>query len=153
MQSSWPKDQTLERFGASSWLEESWNRHTHMGSISLFIILSIPIGISPPMDLLPIGFLLCNVSLSPDFYAVLCLCNARFSGMLLLCVLMIFFTRRHQSKLTNLGKIMELHGPRLLGASYKDPISSFSLFQKFSSQNPEVWIQFCAGIYPYGFVE
>lgn len=38
---------------------------------------------------------------------------------------------------------MELHGPKLLGASYKDPISSFSLFQKFSIQNPEVWIQFC----------
>ncbi|XP_038902724.1 probable acyl-activating enzyme 18, peroxisomal [Benincasa hispida] len=50
-----------------------------------------------------------------------------------------WFPSLDQSKLTNLGKIMELHGPKLLGASYKDPISSFSLFQKFSSQNPEIY--------------
>ncbi|KAA0040067.1 putative acyl-activating enzyme 18, peroxisomal [Cucumis melo var. makuwa] len=50
-----------------------------------------------------------------------------------------WFPSLNQSKLTNLGKIMELHGPKLLGASYKDPISSFSLFQKFSIQNPEIY--------------
>uniref|UniRef100_A0A9I9EAE9 Acyl-activating enzyme 18, peroxisomal n=1 Tax=Cucumis melo TaxID=3656 RepID=A0A9I9EAE9_CUCME len=50
-----------------------------------------------------------------------------------------WFPSLDQSKLTNLGKIMELQGPKLLGASYKDPISSFSLFQKFSIQNPEIY--------------
>lgn len=33
---------------------------------------------------------------------------------------------------------MELHGAKLLGSSYKDPITSFSLFQKFSVEHPEV---------------
>lgn len=33
---------------------------------------------------------------------------------------------------------MEVHGSQLLGTSYKDPITSFGLFQKFSVQNPEV---------------
>ncbi|XP_010276331.1 PREDICTED: probable acyl-activating enzyme 18, peroxisomal isoform X2 [Nelumbo nucifera] len=44
-----------------------------------------------------------------------------------------------QSKSTNLGRMMEIHGPKLLGTSYKDPITSFSLFQKFSVQHPEVY--------------
>ena len=43
---------------------------------------------------------------------------------------------------------MEKHGPKLLGSSYKDPITSFSLFQKFSVQQPEVIIQFvCIGVF------
>jgi hypothetical protein len=33
---------------------------------------------------------------------------------------------------------MEKYGSKLLGTSYKDPITSFSLFQKFSVQHPEV---------------
>ncbi|KVH90858.1 AMP-binding, conserved site-containing protein [Cynara cardunculus var. scolymus] len=33
---------------------------------------------------------------------------------------------------TNLGRIMETHGGKLLGAAYKDPITSFKQFQKFS---------------------
>ena len=45
---------------------------------------------------------------------------------------------RDESKNTNLGRILEKYGPELLGSSYKDPISSFSLFQKFSAQHPEV---------------
>ncbi|XP_022753513.1 probable acyl-activating enzyme 18, peroxisomal isoform X2 [Durio zibethinus] len=44
-----------------------------------------------------------------------------------------------ESKFTNLGRIMEVHGPKLLGTSYKDPIASFSLFQKFSVQHPETY--------------
>nr|CAD1818390.1 unnamed protein product [Ananas comosus var. bracteatus] len=35
--------------------------------------------------------------------------------------------------------MMELHGPKLLGSSYQDPISSYDLFQKFSVQHPEVF--------------
>ncbi|RVW48646.1 putative acyl-activating enzyme 18, peroxisomal [Vitis vinifera] len=45
----------------------------------------------------------------------------------------------YESKHTNLGRLMETYGPRLLGLSYKDPITSHSLFQKFSVQNPEVY--------------
>lgn len=37
---------------------------------------------------------------------------------------------------------MEIHGPKYLGASYKDPITSFSLFQKYTVQHPEVRIYF-----------
>lgn len=42
-------------------------------------------------------------------------------------------------KSTNLGRVMETHGPKFLGASYKDPITSFTIFQKFSVQYPEVF--------------
>ncbi|MQM10171.1 hypothetical protein Taro_043060 [Colocasia esculenta] len=34
---------------------------------------------------------------------------------------------------------MELHGSKLLGSSYKNPIDSFSLFQKFSVRHPKVY--------------
>ncbi|KAL3719839.1 hypothetical protein ACJRO7_004770 [Eucalyptus globulus] len=44
-----------------------------------------------------------------------------------------------QSKETNLGRLMESHGRKLLGSSYKDPITSFSLFQKFSVEHPDVY--------------
>nr|KAJ0199187.1 hypothetical protein LSAT_V11C600318550 [Lactuca sativa] len=37
------------------------------------------------------------------------------------------------AKRTNLGRLMETHGSKLLGAAYKDPISSFKQFQKFSA--------------------
>uniref|UniRef100_A0A2P2KEC8 Putative acyl-activating enzyme 18isoform X1 n=3 Tax=Rhizophora mucronata TaxID=61149 RepID=A0A2P2KEC8_RHIMU len=50
-----------------------------------------------------------------------------------------WFPSLYQSKLTNLGRAMEIHCPKLLGTSYKDPINSFSLFQKFSVQHPEAY--------------
>ncbi|XP_039140974.1 probable acyl-activating enzyme 18, peroxisomal [Dioscorea cayenensis subsp. rotundata] len=43
------------------------------------------------------------------------------------------------AKRTNLGKLMEAHGPSLLGSSYKDPITSFNLFQKFTVEHPEIY--------------
>ncbi|KAH1236801.1 putative acyl-activating enzyme 18, peroxisomal [Glycine max] len=43
-----------------------------------------------------------------------------------------WFPSIEQSKRTNLGRLMETHAPKLLGASYKDPITSFHLFHKFS---------------------
>uniref|UniRef100_A0A0D3CQZ7 Mediator of RNA polymerase II transcription subunit 13 n=1 Tax=Brassica oleracea var. oleracea TaxID=109376 RepID=A0A0D3CQZ7_BRAOL len=43
------------------------------------------------------------------------------------------------SKYTNLGRLMETHGPRLLGASYKNPLESFELFRRFSVEHPEVY--------------
>lgn len=39
--------------------------------------------------------------------------------------------------LTNVGSILEKHGKDLLGLSYKDPISSFADFQKYSVSHPE----------------
>ncbi|CAL4944968.1 unnamed protein product [Urochloa decumbens] len=42
-------------------------------------------------------------------------------------------------KQTNLGRLMEENGPKLLGPSYKDPISSFNRFYRFSVENQEVY--------------
>lgn len=50
-----------------------------------------------------------------------------------------WFPSQYESNYTNLGRLMENHGPKLLGASYKNPITSFSLFHKFSVQHPEVY--------------
>ncbi|KAH7838820.1 hypothetical protein Vadar_031582 [Vaccinium darrowii] len=50
-----------------------------------------------------------------------------------------WFPSLYQAKCTNLGRLMEIHGSKLLGASYKDPITSFRLFQNFSAEHPEVY--------------
>ncbi|XP_077211884.1 acyl-activating enzyme 18 [Tasmannia lanceolata] len=50
-----------------------------------------------------------------------------------------WFPSPMHSKHTNLGRVMEIHCPKLLGSSYQDPIKSFSLFQKFSVDHPEVY--------------
>ncbi|KAJ7955414.1 acyl-activating enzyme 18 [Quillaja saponaria] len=50
-----------------------------------------------------------------------------------------WFPSLDQSKHSNLGRLMELYGSKLLGESYKDPITSFSLFQEFSVQHPEAY--------------
>lgn len=50
-----------------------------------------------------------------------------------------WFPSLWHARRTNLGRIMEIYGPKLLGAAYKDPITSFNLFQKFSVQHPEVY--------------
>ncbi|KAJ3670183.1 hypothetical protein LUZ60_010507 [Juncus effusus] len=42
-------------------------------------------------------------------------------------------------KQTNLGKVMESHGPKFFGSKYKDPITSYNLFQKFSVQHPDIY--------------
>ncbi|CAN6280918.1 unnamed protein product [Urochloa humidicola] len=44
-----------------------------------------------------------------------------------------------ECKQTNLGRFMEENGPKLLGSSYKDPISSFNHFYRFSVENQEVY--------------
>ncbi|XP_019415489.1 PREDICTED: probable acyl-activating enzyme 17, peroxisomal [Lupinus angustifolius] len=41
--------------------------------------------------------------------------------------------------LTNVGQLLERRGKEFLGSGYKDPITSFSDFQKFSVSNPEVY--------------
>ncbi|KAF3974492.1 hypothetical protein CMV_002174 [Castanea mollissima] len=48
-----------------------------------------------------------------------------------------WFPSLDQSKHTNLGRLMGKYGSKLLGTSYKDPITSFSHFQNFSVQHPE----------------
>ncbi|XP_073050563.1 LOW QUALITY PROTEIN: probable CoA ligase CCL12 [Primulina eburnea] len=50
-----------------------------------------------------------------------------------------WFPSPHQSRRTNLGRLMESHGSRLLGALYKDPVTSFRQFQQFSVQHPEIY--------------
>ncbi|KAL8255541.1 hypothetical protein R6Q59_030608 [Mikania micrantha] len=50
-----------------------------------------------------------------------------------------WFPSELDSLQTNLGRIMETHGPKLLGAAYKDPITSYKQFHKFSVQHPEVY--------------
>lgn len=68
------------------------------------------------------------------YYAVYQNYDASVNGPPLYC-----FPSLSQSNSTNLGRLMETHGPKLLGALYKNPIASFSLFQKFSVQHPEVY--------------
>ncbi|GLU19570.1 hypothetical protein SLE2022_358150 [Rubroshorea leprosula] len=50
-----------------------------------------------------------------------------------------WFPSLYQSKLTNLGRVMETYGPKFLGTSYKDPIASFNHFRKFSVEHPETY--------------
>ncbi|KAK7359225.1 hypothetical protein VNO77_01177 [Canavalia gladiata] len=50
-----------------------------------------------------------------------------------------WFPSLEHSKRSNLGRLMETYGPKLLGHSYKDPITSFPLFHKFSVQHPKVY--------------
>lgn len=50
-----------------------------------------------------------------------------------------WFPSPTECKQTNLGRVMEDIGPQLLGSLYKDPISSFNLFHKFSVENQEVY--------------
>ncbi|PIN17171.1 Acyl-CoA synthetase [Handroanthus impetiginosus] len=52
-----------------------------------------------------------------------------------------WFPSTYHSRCTNLGRLMETYGPRLLGASYKDPITSFRQFQQFSVEHPEIYWQ------------
>ncbi|CAL5186757.1 unnamed protein product [Lathyrus oleraceus] len=41
--------------------------------------------------------------------------------------------------LTNVGRLLERRGKEFLGSAYKDPITSFTDFHKFSLSNPEVY--------------
>ncbi|KAK6937010.1 AMP-dependent synthetase/ligase [Dillenia turbinata] len=50
-----------------------------------------------------------------------------------------WFPSLYEAHNSNLGRILQTHGPKLLGSSYKDPITSYSLFQKFTVQNPVVY--------------
>ncbi|CAN8321792.1 unnamed protein product [Cochlearia groenlandica] len=50
-----------------------------------------------------------------------------------------WFPSLSMSKSTNLGRLMETHGPRLLGDSYKNPLESFQLFRRFSVEHPQVY--------------
>ncbi|CAM6090651.1 unnamed protein product [Calypogeia fissa] len=42
---------------------------------------------------------------------------------------------------TNLGRMMETYGEKFLGRSYKNPIESFSAFQKWSADHPEIYLE------------
>lgn len=45
---------------------------------------------------------------------------------------------RESATLTNVWQLLERRGKEFLGSAYKDPITSFDAFQKFSVSNPEV---------------
>ena len=105
------------------------------GILILFISFSIPLSIQTGMHLstalLSTGSLLCtSISLSLSqtnfVWVAECLSISSLSAF------------RSLSKSTNLGRLMETHGPRLLGASYKNPLESFELFRRFSVEHPEV---------------
>ncbi|RRT47543.1 hypothetical protein B296_00037311 [Ensete ventricosum] len=48
---------------------------------------------------------------------------------------------------TNIGRLLQRRGKELLGSRYKDPISSFTDFQEFSVDNPEVLLKGTAGVH------
>ncbi|XP_012572323.1 probable CoA ligase CCL12 [Cicer arietinum] len=65
-----------------------------------------------------------------------------------------WFPSLEQATRTNLGRLMEIHGSKLLGASsYKDPITSFPLFHNFSVQHPEVYWSLLLNELSISFVE
>ncbi|XP_047325723.1 probable CoA ligase CCL12 [Impatiens glandulifera] len=53
-----------------------------------------------------------------------------------------WFPSLYEAEMTNLGRIMETYGPRVLGGSYRNPLTSFRLFQEFSVQNAEAYWSF-----------
>ncbi|CAH9073156.1 unnamed protein product [Cuscuta epithymum] len=53
-----------------------------------------------------------------------------------------WFPSLDEARSTNLGRLMERHGPKVLGTSYKDPIASFRQFHKFSVDHPEIYWSF-----------
>lgn len=64
-----------------------------------------------------------------------------------------WFPSLNESRYTNLGRIMETHCPKLFGASYEDPISSFKEFQRFSVQHPEIYWSIVLKELPIHFLE
>ncbi|KAK4725641.1 hypothetical protein R3W88_030558 [Solanum pinnatisectum] len=64
-----------------------------------------------------------------------------------------WFPSLNESRHTNLGRIMEIHCPKLFGASYEDPISSFKEFQRFSVQHPEIYWSIVLKELPIHFLE
>ncbi|XP_009791362.1 probable CoA ligase CCL12 isoform X2 [Nicotiana sylvestris] len=64
-----------------------------------------------------------------------------------------WFPSLNESRCTNLGRIMEAHCPKLFGASYKDPISSFKEFHRFSVQHPEIYWSIILKELPIHFLE
>lgn len=50
-----------------------------------------------------------------------------------------WFPTQELARETNLGRLMEVHGKRLLGSSYYSPIESFTAFQKFSADHPQIY--------------
>ncbi|KAL3321347.1 hypothetical protein AABB24_039129 [Solanum stoloniferum] len=64
-----------------------------------------------------------------------------------------WFPSLNESRYTNLGRIMEIHCPKLFRASYEDPISSFKEFQRFSVQHPEIYWSIVLKELPIHFLE
>ena len=105
---------------------------TLLASASLLLCLSLST-FFPPTLLLPF-----SVCLSPTLLITSVLLFPFFLPYHIYDVMCTHSCFRDQSKRSNLGRLMEKHGPELLGPSYKDPITSYPLFHKFSVQHPQV---------------
>uniref|UniRef100_A0A453KQX0 AMP-dependent synthetase/ligase domain-containing protein n=1 Tax=Aegilops tauschii subsp. strangulata TaxID=200361 RepID=A0A453KQX0_AEGTS len=44
-----------------------------------------------------------------------------------------------EAALTNVGRVLEARGSEIIGEAYKDPVTSFRDFHKFSNENPEAY--------------
>ncbi|KAK4258234.1 hypothetical protein QN277_007706 [Acacia crassicarpa] len=64
-----------------------------------------------------------------------------------------WFPSLWHARQTNLGRIMETYGPKFLGAAYKDPLTSFNLFHKFSVEHPEVYWSIILKLVAVSFIE
>lgn len=64
-----------------------------------------------------------------------------------------WFPSLDEAKCSNLGHLMEKHGRKLLGEAYKDPITSFKLFHKFSVDHPEIYWPLALGELSIQFVQ
>jgi hypothetical protein len=61
-------------------------------------------------------------------------------GFIMLSFLVAIWKKkcRGSARLTNLGQLLESKGVELLGSQYTNPIDSYSAFQRWSVQHPEV---------------
>ncbi|KAL3691862.1 hypothetical protein R1sor_005513 [Riccia sorocarpa] len=53
----------------------------------------------------------------------------------------VWFPKLEEASKTNIGRLMNEKGRKYLGSSYKNPIASFSDFQKWSAEHPEVYLE------------
>ncbi|KAL3691885.1 hypothetical protein R1sor_005536 [Riccia sorocarpa] len=57
----------------------------------------------------------------------------------------VWFPKLEEANKTNIGRFMTAKGRTYLGSSYKNPIASFSDFQKWSAANPDVYLEHVLG--------
>ncbi|BBN13889.1 protein MpACOS20 [Marchantia polymorpha subsp. ruderalis] len=53
----------------------------------------------------------------------------------------VWFPKLEEANCTNIGRFMNLKGRTYLGPSYKNPIDSYSAFQKWSAAHPDIYLE------------